>query len=122
MGPNNQIRIIGLIMLYVEKDADGKIISVSHTPTGSSTEQKSIMDKELINFLSNNVDSDPWLQRLVLSDMSTVRILEDLIDLLITKKIIMLTDLPPEAQVKIQERKLARQKINAQEFIVDDII
>ncbi len=109
-------------MLYVEKNQDGEIIAIHPAPNKKATEQKSVMDKELIDFLNNNIDNDPWLKVLSMSDMSTVRILEDLIDLLIRKNVILLTELPEEAQTKIRERKMARQKISGHEFIVDNII
>lgn len=109
-------------MLYVEKNENGEIIALHPAPNKKATEQKSIMDKELIDFLNENISDDPWLKILAMSDMGTVRILEDLIDLLINKNIILLTELPEEAQSKIRERKIARQKISSQEFMVEDII
>jgi hypothetical protein len=80
------------------------------------------MDKELIDFLNKNIGDDPWLKFLSMSDISAVRILEDLVDLLIRKNIILFTELPEEAQTKIRERKIARQNISGHEFMVDDII
>jgi hypothetical protein len=109
-------------MLYVERNAENEIIAIHPAPTAKATEQKSVMDKELIDFLNANIGEDPWLKVLSMSDMGTVRILEDLIDVLIRKNVILLTDLPEEAQTKIRERKIARQKISTQEFMVDDII
>lgn len=46
------------------------------------------------------------------SDSDFVRVLEDLIDVLIANGTIRLTDLPPEALVKINARKQARQRLH----------
>lgn len=109
-------------MLYVEKNQNGEIVALHHAPSDKATEKVTVMNEELFNFIRENIGDDPWLKLLSMSDMSTVRILEDLIDLLIRKNIILLTELPEEAQTKIRERKMARKKISSQEFIVNDII
>jgi hypothetical protein len=80
------------------------------------------MDEEIIGFLDQNVDTDPWVQLLSLSDISIIRILEDLIDLLIQKNIILFTELPEAAQAKINERKRVRERIDPDSLMVDDII
>ena len=109
-------------MLYVERDDEGKIIALHNKPEAGAAEQKSMMDDEIMGFLSNSVDTDPWMQLLSLSDIGTIRVLEDLIDLLIKKNIILFTELPEEAQIKINERKQIRQKIDTDQLMVDDIL
>ena len=42
------------------------------------------------------------------SDTETIRVIEDLVDLLIEKKLILLTDLPAAAQKKLSERRQIR--------------
>lgn len=42
------------------------------------------------------------------SDLEMIRVYEDLVDLLLTKRIIMLTDFPPAAQEKLLRRKTLR--------------
>jgi len=108
-------------MLYVERDKNGVIIAIRQTPNENTTEHKSIMDEELIDFLKG-VSSEPWVQMLSLSDMGIIRIVEDLIDILIKKKIIISTELPLEAQQKLRERQQVRQKLENQNPIVDNII
>ena len=109
-------------MLYVERDDNGNIIGLHRSPDPKADEQKSIMDEEILAFLNKNVDTDPWVQLLSLSDIGIIRILEDLIDLLIRKNVILFTDLPEEAQSKIRERKKVRERIAPQDFMVDDIL
>lgn len=54
-------------------------------------------------------------------DSNFVRVLEDLIDVLITNGTIRLTDLPPHALAKLNARKQARQQLkNSLDLINDD--
>jgi len=117
-------KLIGmeLTMLYVERDNAGNIIALHIKPEPNADEQKSIMDEEILAFLNKNVDTDPWIQLLSLSDIGIIRILEDLIDLLIRKNIILFTELPEEAQAKIHERKRVREKLGPGQLMVDDIL
>jgi hypothetical protein len=109
-------------MLYVKRDDSGNIIALHNKPAPGADEQKPIMDDEILEFLDQSVDSDPWVHLLSISDTSIIRILEDLIDLLIRKKIILFTELPEGAQVKISERKRVREKIAPDNLMVDDIL
>ncbi|OGQ94760.1 MAG: hypothetical protein A2521_16720 [Deltaproteobacteria bacterium RIFOXYD12_FULL_57_12] len=109
-------------MLYVERDENGKIVAIRHACDAKAAEKKSMIDEEVLDFLDKNVNMDPFMQLLSLSDIGIIRILEDLIDLLIKKNIFMLTELPQEAQEKINERKHVRQKMSDQCFMVDDIL
>ncbi|MFC1837591.1 hypothetical protein ACFLYW_02800 [Thermodesulfobacteriota bacterium] len=109
-------------MLYIERDDDGNIIALHNKPENGTIEQKSIMDEEILEFLDKSVDTDPWVQLLSLSDIGIIRILEDLIDLLIKKNVIMFTELPEEAQGKIRERKRVREKLDSDHLMVDDIL
>jgi hypothetical protein len=109
-------------MLYVERDKVGNIIALHNKPAPHAREQKAIMDEEILEFLNKSVDTDPWVQLLSLSDIGIIRVLEDLIDLLIKKNVFMLTELPPEAQTKLSERKRVREKIGPDHLMVDDIL
>jgi hypothetical protein len=109
-------------MLYLERDNSGKIISLHNKPEAGANEQKSIVDEEILEFLNRNVDTDPRVQLLSLSDIGIIRILEDLINLLVRKNIILFTELPEEAQEKIRNRKRLREKIDPDHLMVDDIL
>jgi hypothetical protein len=109
-------------MLYIERDNSGKIISLHNKPEAGANEQKSIVDEEILEFLNRNVDTDPRVQLLSLSDIGIIRILEDLINLLVRKNIILFTELPEEAQEKIRNRKRLREKIDPDHLMVDDIL
>jgi hypothetical protein len=59
---------------------------------------------------------------LALSDMGIIRLLEDLIDLLIQKNVIIFTELPEQARERITERKRLRETVASQDLMVDDIL
>jgi len=109
-------------MLYVERAKDGEIIALHNNPDQSNSEPKSLVDEEVINFLSKSTNSESWKQLLSLTDSGTIRILEDLIDLLSRKNVISFTELPEQAQERILERKWLREKMSTPDLLVDDIL
>ena len=54
------------------------------------------------------------------SDLGFVRVLEDVIDLLIARGVILFTDLPPAAQDKLMERRNTRAGLTARLSLLDD--
>lgn len=108
-------------MLYAEHDENGNIIGIRKTP--SDPDQEQLTDKELIHFFSQGGDMKSYETLLTLLDTRIIRVLDDLIDLLVKKNVIMFTELPEEAREKIGERKKIRKRLqNETQLIVDDII
>jgi len=106
-------------MLYVERTEDGRIVALHNAPSEAAKEQKSLLDEEVISFLDS---SDSWKQLMALSDLATIRIVEDLIDILVRKNVIQFTELPEHAQKRIMERKRIREKFAFHDLLVDDIL
>lgn len=109
-------------MLYIERDQDGEIIGLRNNPSAQTSEKKSVTDEEVLNFLNKKIGDESYSQLLSLSDVGIIRILEDLVELLIKKNILLLTDLPTEAQEKIRERKILRDKMYNQDIMVEEIL
>ncbi len=91
-------------MPYVTRDQNGRIAAVHTTQSAEATEKLAPGDPELVAFLGGTSDSAGLQSALVASDLELVRVLEDLITVLIDKRIIMLTDLPKAAQQKLAHR------------------
>ncbi len=106
-------------MLYVERSDDGRIIALHNVPSKVAHERKSLLDEEVIAFLDSG---DSWKQLMALSDLATIRVLEDLVDILVRKNVIQFTELPEHAQQRIMERKRIREKIAFRDLLVDDIL
>ncbi|HHO46876.1 MAG TPA: hypothetical protein ENN06_00175 [Desulfobacteraceae bacterium] len=109
-------------MLYIERNEDGTIRAIHQSPTGKAYEQKNLMDEEVLAFLGSDDELESWIHLLSLSDVSIIRIIEDLVDVLVKKNVIMLTDLPREARNKLNERKQVRERMEGDQLLVDDII
>lgn len=109
-------------MLYIERNEDGTIRAIHQHPNGKAVEQKTLMDEEVLAFLSSDGKLESWIHLLSLSDVSIIRIIEDLVDVLVKKNVIMLTDLPQEARNKLNERKKVRERMEGDQLLVDDIL
>ena len=107
-------------MIYIERNNQGSIIAIHSEPGKNHSEQKSITDKEVLEFLNTSSDTDELEKLLLLSDQETIRILEDLINLLVKKNIFQFTELPHDAQRKLIHRRLLRDKISGKSILLED--
>jgi hypothetical protein len=96
-------------MPYVKCDEAGRIIAVNLEP-GDNLVELPPDSPELHAFLTQmGGDFNP----LETSDLKFIRAIEDLIDLLISKNVICITDLPGAVQSKLMERRSMRQTLGA---------
>lgn len=99
-------------MPYVIRDGDGQIVAVHAIQSEQAQEWLAADDPGLREFLAATGDSASLQSVLIASDLELVRVLEDLIAVLIDKRIIMLTDLPEAAQRKLARRYELRSQLN----------
>ncbi len=99
-------------MPYVTRDGDGHIIAVHANQSKQAPERLRADDPELREFIAITGESAHLESALIASDLELVRILEDVISVLIHKRIIMLTDLPQEAQRKLARRYELRSRLS----------
>lgn len=91
-------------MFYVLRDASGQISSLHRDPVvGAQTLPED--HPEVRQFVG--VDSEH--QQFATLDASFLRVLEDVIDALIRRNVLCITDLPMEAQLKLFDRKHFRE-------------
>lgn len=107
-------------MAFISRNANGEIIAVYETKQADATEYVSIDDAELINFLSQSNNDSDIKAVLSTSDIALVRVLEDLINTLIDKKIILFTDLPAAAQQKLVNREKIRGHLTSLDNLMGD--
>lgn len=107
-------------MYYIERDAAGQITRVESTPFAGMTEHCEERTAELDRWLKLQEAREASLQKLRQSDLEMVRVLEDLIDVLMSKGVISITDLPEAAQTKLINRAQARQSLSGLEGLIDD--
>ena len=89
-------------MPYIKRNSSGRIIGISGQAESGADEELDLENLEIQAYLEMARD------QLLSSDTETIRVIEDLVDLLIEKKLILLTDLPPAAQKKLSERHRMR--------------
>ena len=99
-------------MPYVTRDGDGHITAVHANQSKQAPERLPADDPELREFIAVTGESTQLESALLSSDLELVRVLEDLIAVLIDKRIIMLTDLPQEAQQKLARRYDLRSRLS----------
>lgn len=88
-------------MPYVHRNAQGDIESLHRAATLDATEYLDASDGELQRFL-NGGDHASVYQEL---DRDFVRVLEDLIDVLLDRGMLRITDFPAAAQARLFARK-----------------
>ncbi len=95
-------------MRHVLRDSDGSIVSVHREPVpGSQALPESHPDVQA--FLMEDAEGPSFAGL----DANLVRVLEDLIDALIERNVLRITDLPGEAQQKLFNRKHFRSRVQA---------
>lgn len=105
-------------MPFVKRDAHGVVIAVSQKPGSGFTEELAKNDPAIVEFFTG-VGSEASI--LEATDQDLIRVLEDVVDLLIAKGLLLFTELPVDAQQKIMRRQQMRSRVgNLQDLISDD--
>lgn len=107
-------------MHYIERDTAGRIIRVATAPFSGMTEESAHTTPEIGEWLKKQDARSAPLLQLQRSDLEMVRVLEDLIEVLMTKGVISITDLPHAAQVKLMNRAQARRELSGLEGLISD--
>lgn len=108
-------------MAYVQRNEHGKIIAIFESENKSATEQLPLDSAELIEYLNKSVDSAEQAKVLLTSsDYDLIRVIEDIVNTLVNKKIILFTDLPLAAQEKLSSRQKVRGHVSDLQNLMDD--
>lgn len=94
-------------MPYVRRGPDGQIESL-HRHGGEGMEFLPDSHPDVFAFFGHTAPGPEQFSRL---DADFVRVIEDVIDTLIVKNVINITDLPGEAQSKLFARKSFRERV-----------
>lgn len=96
-------------MPYVVRNAEGGIAAV-YGDAVEGSEEIAVDDMELKNFLSKGDPEAAAKWQFLESDLALVRVLEDLVEVLVDKGVILITDLPEPAQRKLAARRGLRKE------------
>ena len=105
-------------MPYIKRDDSGRIVMVSDVASPGTPEEIAFDAPELRTFVEHLTDNGSGVFET--SDMKLIRVIEDVIDLLIAKNVICITELPPPVQTKLMERRSLRQSLNVLTLFGDD--
>jgi len=103
-------------MPYVKRDGAQQITALLKTPESGDGEFLPLTSPEIVCFLGNP-PADQLFQEL---DVDLIRVLEDLVDTLIKKNILIITDLPEQARKKLMARKGLRSQLKNSVNLLDD--
>lgn len=103
-------------MPYARRDAQGLVLSLHREASAEAAEFLADDHPDVRAFLGGTSSGEAALasERFAQLDAGFVRVLEDLIDTLINRNLINITDLPAEAQAKLFSRKSFRERRSSQ--------
>jgi hypothetical protein len=99
-------------MPFVKRDATGRIVALYRERSDEAPEYLAAGHPDIAEFTdpeSGRTERSSMLQ----SDLEMIRVYEDLIDILISKRIVVLTDFPTAAQEKLVRRKRLRSSLSS---------
>lgn len=102
-------------MPYAQRDSQGNIVALFAHATEEAGEFLDVHHTDVQTFMGltpSGLTSAEVMKQLSSSDTQLVRVLEDLLEVLIANKVILFTDLPTAAQVKLLERRSIRNKLH----------
>ena len=99
-------------MPFVKRDAAGRIVALYRERSDEAPEFLSSGHPEIAEF-ADPAASDGEPASMLQSDLEMIRVYEDLIDVLISKRVVVLTDFPTAAQEKLVRRKRLRSSLGA---------
>ncbi len=95
-------------MVYVQRNKNGNISAIYEEKIEDG-EEMDLSHPEILEFLSRCDREEKW--KLVQSDLKLIRVLEDLVDVLISKNIITITDFPQPVIDKLLARQSIRKRL-----------
>ena len=106
-------------MFYVQRDAQGSLVRVEAVPYAEATETLPANHHDIQDWFSDELVENS-LKQLKQSDLEMIRVLDDLIQVLTSKGVIRVTDLPPAAQAKLMDRTQAREVLGGLSRLINE--
>ncbi len=111
-------------MPYAIRNEQGDIIALTASANREGDVPVSLRDSDVLEFLTREMaghDAQKKFHELLVQDFQQIRIVEDLIDLLTAKGVILFSELPVAAQDKILRKKTRREEFDqTNDILIDD--
>ncbi len=92
-------------MAYLERDSDGNIVAIVRETDAEKKELVDPTSKEVVEFLYGDSGVENIQDSWIAADLSLARVVEDLVDIMIKKDMLKITDFPITAQQKLISRR-----------------
>lgn len=106
-------------MPYVSRNDAGEITGLHHSPQEAESEWLEGDDPQILRFLYSSAPTEQTRRSLSNSDSEMIRVIEDLVELLISKNVFTYTELPEAVQRKLGSRKQWRQDLSMLTNLID---
>lgn len=102
-------------MPYVERNETGAVVAVASTPDAGSGKKEflPLEHADVLQFLGALTAGKEGGASLAMmaSDLRMIRVIEDVVDLLIQKNVIIFSDLPQAVQAKLLQKRGQRERL-----------
>ena len=92
-------------MPFLNRDQHGAVIAVYHQPVEEGLEEIAAEHPDMASFLQKTLLDYAVNRNWIESDLSMVRVVEDLVDMLIERKVFLFMDMPEPVQRKLLQRR-----------------
>ncbi len=99
-------------MAFVKRDDSGAIEAITREPSDDTPEVADPTLPEVVTFLFGYTLKDDVEESWITADLSLARVVEDIVDILIKKDLVKITDFPIPAQQKLVSRHGKRKDYN----------
>lgn len=103
-------------MPYVTRDATGRIVALAETAPAEGAEELPSTHPDVLDFVFVDVHSS---RHFLASDLALIRVVEDLVEVLVRKHVIAMTDLPAAAQDKLMDRRSLRTYLSGMSGLIE---
>ncbi|CAA7625201.1 hypothetical protein [Magnetospirillum sp. SS-4] len=107
-------------MPYVSRDGDGRVVGLFEHPAEGVGESLPASHPDVLDFLFRDTAGERASSRFLASDLAFIRVVEDLVAVLIEKRVIAFTDLPAPAQDKLLDRRSLRSYLSGVSGVFED--
>lgn len=106
-------------MPYIQRNEHGEVTGLTKEPGDSSAEFLTLTHPDVVAFLAEGTTAEEE-NFSPLTDLEMVRVIEDLVDLLIARNVIILTDFPAAVQKKLLRQRNRRARLFGGVSVVED--